>query len=207
MGWEVQGKNMNNPWGTRPRKLIPPRCPVSQPLPIFHQGLLQPGSRDLTLATGFSPVPGISKPGPRDYEVTDSQGPGGKGKWTKPEVGGGVPGTPSSELASFLPSSTLKGLLLLPLSLTRTSDQLLCLESWARARSGEGGKDGRVYYHPFISTSGLLDQCKASSTGFLPVWRLSLLRLLQARVSAPSVQPVLGGAQGLLGKSQGTELG
>lgn len=44
-------------------------------------------------------------------------------------------------------------------------------------------------------------------TGFLPVWRLSLLRLLQARVSAPSAQPVLGGAQGLLEKSQGTELG
>lgn len=113
-----------------------------------------------------------------------------------PEVGTGVPGKDwASSYPLPLPAACLY-------FLSHFYPDLRPAPVSCRVRCGEGGKEGRVCCHPFISTSGLLDQgrvparleaftAQTSVAGFL----LSLLSPYWERPKA------------CWGKSQAMELG
>lgn len=113
---------------------------------------------------GLSPAPGIHKPGPRPYEVTDQEEKASQpsGRWELESSGPYHLGTPSWA-GSFPPSSSSPPLL--PLLLPQTSgnqDHCLCPGHREEAQNGERRKEGRVYDSPLISSGGLLVQHKES---------------------------------------------
>lgn len=121
------------------------------------------------LAYSFSPAPGISEPGPRDHEVTDSRGPerktsGPSQRWELESQAG--TGLLPTLFHSQQPASMSS------LTFTQTSDQHLCLGP------GRGVERVERRGEPIAI---LLSQSVACYTraGFLPGWRHSLLRLLQ----------------------------
>lgn len=118
----------------------------------------------------FSIAPGISKPGPRVCEGTDSEGSGGEGKLTKLEMEQSpqVPphlDTPSSGQASFPPSSSATGPPLLPLLWTQAlGTQLFCL--CLGVGEEEGGRDQKPYDHPSSQVVACYSSERSQAWGF-----------------------------------------
>lgn len=111
---------------------------------------------------GFSPTPGIRKPGLRSYEVTDQEEKASQPsrRWELESSGPHHLGTPSSGLAPSHPPlpALLYFLSYCPrLQAIRTT---ACVSG--TEKSGEGRKEGTVYSCPLLSGGGLLVQYKES---------------------------------------------